>query len=158
MGLDNATIQHPLPGDLQARVENALNLVTSLEAEHARLEKMIGSQRSTINANHAEIKELEDKVKVGAETLNKLTLTLTDKADELNSLQYSIKDANHELEEATTQKVATISFVEEQKKDLATRITRVTELEAEIEKRLSDLHDKESKHQSKVEKLLEALK
>ena len=73
-------------------------------------------------------------------------------------LQYAIKDVNHELEEAAKLKKEVSSFVETQKKDLADRIKRVEELEVEIDKRLAELHSKEVTHQSKVDKLLAALK
>lgn len=158
MGLDNSTIQHPLPGDLQARVENALNLVTSMEAEHARLEKMIGSQKAEINDNHVGIKETEKiiaKLHKDHEHINGEVEKATDK---LNQLQYAIKSANHELEESARQKTETINWIAQQKELLAERENIVLEQESELAKRKQQQTVKEGEHQKKVDRLLEALK
>lgn len=158
MALDNSTIQHPLPGDLQARVENALNLVTSLEAEHARLEKMIGSQRQQINANHEEIKSCEGQLKTCHKSLDGILTNIDAANDKLNTLNYAIKDANHELEEANRQKIEITNFVAQQKSDLDARVAKVTELENGLNERIKAHTENESAHQKKVERLLEAIK
>ncbi len=158
MSLDNNTIQNPLPGDLQARVENALNQVSSLELEITRLDKLSQLKKSELQNIHNEFKALEASIQ--SATANKLALDkeVATASSKLNELQYAIKDVNHELEEAAKLKKEVNSFVETQKKDLADRIKRVEELESEIDKRLAELHSKEVTHQSKVDKLLAALK
>ena len=158
MSLDNSTIQTPLPGDLQARVENALNQVSTLELEANRLDKMVQVKKGELQNIHNEYKSIENSLKTSQVELDKTNLELTKVSASLNQVQYSIKDANHELEQATKNKVEIEKYVEEIKADLVNRTNRVKEAEAEIEKRLTDLHDKETTHQTKVQRLLEAIK
>lgn len=100
MSLDNNTIQNPLPGDLQARVENALNQVSSLELEIVRLDKLSQLKKSELQNIHNESKALEAGIQ--SATANKLALEkeVASASSKLNELQYAIKDVNHELEEA----------------------------------------------------------
>ena len=158
MSLDNSTIQHPLPGDLQARVENALNLVTTMEAEHARLEKMIGSQKAEINDNHVGIKESEKIIAKKYQESTHLAGEIEKATDKLNQLQYSIKSANHELEEAARQKTETANWVTQQKESFTERETILSIQEVELAKRKQQQTIKEDEHQKKVDRLLEALK
>ena len=158
MPLDNNTIQNPLPGDLQARVENALNKVSSLELESTRLDKLLQFKKSELQNIHNEYKSIESNTISAKDDLKKINSEVQESSAKLEALQYSIKDANHELEEATKLKKELVNFIDTQKKDLAERVSRVEELEAEIDKRLQTLHEREVDHQSKVDKLLAALK
>ena len=156
--LNNDTIQTPLPGDLQARVENALNLVTSLEAEHNRLQKMIGSQTQKINNNHEEIKSQEGKLKTLNSTNDGIMADIDKANSKLLELGYLIKDANHELEESTRKKIEIENDIVLKNDDLTRREQSVLEIENELQTRIEAHANDKQAHQKKVEKLLEALK
>lgn len=157
MGLDNSTIQHPLPGDLQSRVENALDLVTSLETEHARLIKLVGVKTGELQNIHNEYKEIESKIKDANDILTKLRSTITSQNEKLDKVTHSVGDANHELEEAQRQKTEILNEVKEAQAALDKREVYIAQVEAELINRVKDHTDKEVKHNAKVKRLLEAL-
>lgn len=158
MPLNNETIQHPLPGNLQARVENALNLVTSLEAEQARLIKFNESQKSEINSNHAEIKSMEGKISNLKDEISKLEKQVESSSGELNTLFMGIKSAEEDLEKTIAHRKSVWEESVAREKDVQRRESAVEKLEEDVRKRLAVLTENEQKHQRKVEKLLEAIK
>lgn len=158
MSLDNATIQHPLPGDLQSRVENALNLVTSLEAEHARLYKLISSQKSDINTNHEEVKSLETRIarlKVEADQSGEELIAHTSSVD---TRKRELAELELKIAEAIKEKQIVADQIAQAERDLDFRKHSVEALEGDVTERESILHAKEVAHEKKVAKLLEALK
>lgn len=157
MALDNSTIQNPIPGDLQARVENALNLVTSLEAEHARLTKMCSNETQKINSLHEEKKSIESSVlslksnmeaMKGDETASKIVLIdleakKTLATNELSEILSQLKIATQELES---------KVIEKHNHEDAMAIA-----ESDMNERLGNLREKETAHELKVERLKKAI-
>lgn len=158
MSLDNSTIQHPIPGDLQARVENALNLVTSLEAEHARLVKFIGSAKGEINDLHTEKKSIESQIDVSKETLKGLHTEIESDQDTLRSVQSELIGVNQELEKAMDQKSDALKKVDEANKQLGTWQEWQDAKEDDLNKRHVALSEREAIHETRVARLQEALK
>lgn len=158
MGLDNSTIQDPLPGDLQARVENALNSVTSAEAEYNRLTKFIVNQKSEINALHEDRKVTEATLKDFKSQLLTSQKELDQTNKTLDSVQHQVKDLEHEIAQATNQKQAILNEIDKVNNNLNERQKNVEDLEANLAERMRVLSDKETSHKIKVDKLSEALK
>lgn len=157
MSLDNSTIQHPLPGDLQSRVENALNLVTSLEAEHARFEKLIGTQKASINSNHAEIKSSEMRISALKKEKLDLESSVFDMGKELADVTKQITEAKLDLQAAKYDREDVMMIVKSQHAELDKRELATQSAEKDITDRAYALSQKELKHQQKVDRLLAAL-
>lgn len=156
--LDNSHIHEPLPGDLQARIENAQNQVTQLEAEESRLSRLINSKKGEYNSLHTEFKSKESLFSDLKKAFDHVNADFTKKTDELNRLNYAIKDANHELEEAKRQKIETVNEIAQKTKDLEIQIAQANANDEAIHARHLTLSEKEKAHEEKVNRLLEALK
>lgn len=157
MSLNNDTIQHPLPGNLQSRVENALNLVTSLEAEAERLRKLIANYKSEVNAAHAEkkyIEELTAKTKTDLETYQK---QIQDANAALVHVHGNIQAANQELETAASIKAKTIQMVSDFNLDMEIRASAMKKSEDEIATMKSELLASKADHENRVERLKRAI-
>lgn len=158
MSLDNSSIQHPLPGDLQARVENALNLVTSLEAEQARLAKMCGVETQKINALHEEKKYLESQILSLKAEIESIIQERDKKREDIKALQNQRNMLEDELEDLEKGSSSLKAESEGINKSLDSREKDIAKKEADIIKRQASLEKKESDHGAKVERLKEALK
>lgn len=156
--LNNDTIQYPLPGDLQSRVENAQNQVTTLEAEAHRLDKYVNGRKAEVMAIHNEYKDIEARIKSAKENLKTLSEDLNEKNEQFNRLSHAVSDRNHELEEATRQKVEIVQEIDRHTLELHKSKIAMDEAEKELVDRIKSHEQKETDHQKKVEKLLEALK
>lgn len=157
MSLDNSTIQHPLPGDLQARVENALNVVTQYEAEEARLKKLCVSYTQNINNSHDELKVTQDRIKELKLEIPALEDEVKISKDILNELENRKVLVNNEVTEATNELRSLEIELEAKKLDISNRENAIAKEEKDLEKREKTLAQSEEAHKVKVGKLQEAL-
>lgn len=154
MSLDNSTTQYPLPGDLQSRVENAQNLVTSLEAEEVRLSKLVNSYKLEINAIHTDMKSLELKVSGLRKEKTDLESNISDLNKEVASVTKEVIDARSELQVAKYDKEDVMMVVKSQHAELDKREAGIQNAEKDVTDRAAALTQKELKHQQKVDRLL----
>ena len=157
MALDNSTIQNPLPGDLQARVENALNLITSLEAEEVRLTKFITGKKQNIYDLHEEEKATLAKLQSLKKEIPDLENTVAITKGILNEMENHKALLTGDIEEATTNLLAITQEHESKKTEIISLQKGHEEAEKDINERLANLREKEDAHESKVERLKKAI-
>lgn len=157
MSLDNSSIHHPLPGDLQARVENALNLLTSLEAEEVRLVKVRNLETQKINALHEEKKSLEKQIETLKGEVIDLAKSIEDGKTILGDFETKISIANNELADINSEVESANDQLTLKKGEAAKRENDSIVFENSIIERHRQLEEKELAHQAKVEKLKRAI-
>lgn len=157
MALDNATIQNPLPGNLQARVENALNLVTSLESEADRLRKFIANQKSEVNSIHAEQKYLSEQISSAKESVDTYKKQIQDANVALVEIHGKISSASKELEEAVSLKQQTLDIVTTKKSEYDAREADIQRRENIIAEDEREFLSQKAEHENRVERLKRAI-
>lgn len=158
MPLDNTNNLKPLPGDLQSRIENALNNVTLAEAEYGRLSKLCNLETQKIGALTEEKKSLEASILSLKTNMEAMRNDEKVSKDVLNDLDSKKALANNEL-------MDTISKLERAESELKSTILEkenhdvlMAAADKATTERLKKLNESEASHASKVERLKEALK
>lgn len=158
MPLDNSSNQHPLPGDLQQRVQNALNLLTDLELQETHLRKTVNTHTIKLNELYAEEKSVQAKIEFLKKEIPSLEESVQVSKNILNELDSRKILVNNEVEEAILSLQNINNELEAKKIEIANREEGIKDAEKDINDRLHALSLKEDAHKVKVGKLLEAIK
>ena len=155
--LNQSAPQTPLPDDIQARIENARNNITIMEAEFSRLQKLSLELESKIKTQHVEMKSCEESIN-SLRSVEKALMSdvanlevnkgnLTDSIIKAKSELAQIQEETKQLKEINNIEIAGINE----------RENALEEKEKDIVKRIVDLEKKEVAHSQKVERLLKAI-
>ena len=153
----NQTPQAPLPDDIQSRIENAKNNITIMEAEYARLGKLSIELTAKINAQHAEVKSLEEVIASLSLKKESLITEVTDLGVKSAKVQSEIAERLAEVDSLRLEKEELIKVQNASLTELNERESQVKVHEDNINQREIDLIAKENAHLQKVEKLRQAI-
>lgn len=142
-----------LPADVKARVENARNNVTVMEAETARLQKLAKEYTDKIAALRSEEAELDKKIGELNQKLDTLIDTIAHKQAHLKETEESLKFATGELRRVTDESQAISAEQTKRSAELDSRETSLKNYDEDVNARAVDLIEKESAFSAKVEKL-----
>lgn len=160
MSIDNlnqsgATV--PLPDDLQAQIENAKNSVSLMQAEYSRLQKLVLNEKDKLERIHDEKTNVDAKVFTVTNQIEELVKSLAQKQFDKIALDTEFENAKSNLAEATD-KANTMTAVHTKKSaELDERETSIVAREENLNERLINLIQKETNHESKVDKLKRAM-
>lgn len=157
MPIETPSSQHPLPGELQQRVENALNQVTMLQAEEARLTKLISQNTLIINNLHEEERACSSRIETLKSDIVDLEKDVEVSKEILNQLESQKTVTNNELAEVTTKLQVSANELSSTQARIDSVLKNHKDAEDDISNRLGKLQDKEIAHELKVERLKKAI-
>lgn len=156
--LDNNNQSQALPGNLQQRVENALNLITDSESEVARLQKLSVIKKDEINKIYEEKKYIEGQIADANVNLQGYKDAIEDCKKTLAMLSHQENDLRTEMYNITASVIEAKSKLDNIKTETESRQIAADALDENISKRHADLSAKEAVHAQKVARLQDALK
>lgn len=160
MAIDNLSQggkEIPLPEDVQARIENARNNITILDAEATRLKKLIVIETEQINALHAEKVSCETSIKKLNSQIEDCIGTLASKKTELSVAEESVKVAESKLEGVRSESSTITAQLTKRSAELDSREKAIKFQEEDVNDRNLVLLSKETDHEAKVAKLKAAI-
>jgi len=151
--LNQSTPNIPLPEELQARIENAKNNLTLIEAEYSRLQKLVIDIDGQIKVKHIEFKELSDKIDEKNSILKSLNEEISDLESKKVSLTNSLVGITEQISTLESLSESYNSNFAKQKTELDNKEKELADRESLLIVKESDLTKRESEHLKKVEKI-----
>lgn len=147
----------PLPDDITNRIENARNNVTILDAETARLTKIVKVETDKIHALVAEKHELVTSIEKLKATLEQTTTDVANKKIELAGVENKVILATKTVSDLENSAAKSTADLTQRSAQLDARETAANEMETKLNDRHITLTASEALHSAKVEKLKKAL-
>lgn len=142
-----------LPEDLQAHIENARNNVTILEAEYKRLTKLCFDEKEVINNVHAEKVNVEAQIETIKKLLEVATTEYANKKFGIIALETESATAQQKLNAINAEVENQRASLVKRNADVDAREVSAKAHEDNLNAREISLLEKETRHESKVERL-----